>query len=92
MRSADVEIDIDADAAAGQLVDEIIQPVEGLRLDCFAVSGIPQPARPAGCVHVMTPDAVNTRRGQTSRDVRSIGMCGHIRAKRQIDAPNANPL
>jgi len=92
VRSAYVEIDVDAYAAEGQLIDEKIQPVESLGFDCPAVSGIPQPPRPAGRVHVMAPDAVDARRRHSGRYVWSIGVCGHVRSERQIHSPDANAL
>ena len=48
VRPAHVQVEIDEDAAFGQLVDEVVQPVEGLRLDGLAVLGVPDARAASG--------------------------------------------
>jgi len=85
-----MQVDIDTNPIASQLVNKIIESIKRFRSDGFAVLSIPQSAGPPGGVQVVTSDGVDASRSQAGSDIRGILMPGQIRPKRQIDTPKTD--
>jgi len=88
----DVEIDVGADAPAGELVDEVVQPAQSLRREFCGLRRVPDAPRPGGRVHVMEAHAVDSRRRQPGRHDRRVVAGGKAGAEADVDSPGAESL